>query len=54
MREILFLLITAVIAGLFFGGMRYKEADIVRSCTNYKSFTTTDARYSCNFSHAIE
>lgn len=54
MREIVFLIIAAVIVGSFFMGMSYKEADIVRSCANYKSFTTDDARYACKFSHDIQ
>lgn len=54
MREIVFLIIAAVIVGSFFMGMGYKEADIVRNCTNYKSFTTSDARYACDFSHNIQ
>lgn len=54
MREVSFLLIIAVMVGLFYGGMCYKESSILRGCDNYGSFTTSDARYSCKFSHAID
>lgn len=54
MREISFLLIAAAFIGSFFVGMSYKEADIVRSCDNYNSFTTADARYACKLSHEIQ
>ena len=54
MRETVFLLIAAVIIGSFFAGMSYKEADIVRSCTNYASFVADDTRYSCQISHKIQ
>lgn len=54
MREAGFLIIAAIILGAFFMGMNYKEKDIARSCNNYNSFTTDDARYSCGLSHKIE
>lgn len=54
MREAVILLVATVMVGTFFLGMSYKEADIVRSCDNYKTFTLSDARYTCTFSHKIE
>jgi len=54
MRETVFLLIAAIIVGSFFAGMSYKEADIVRSCNNYKSFVAAEARYACQMSHKIQ
>ena len=54
MREVSFLLVIAVLVGLFYGGMSYKEADILRGCNNYGTFVAADARYTCNFSHNVE
>jgi hypothetical protein len=54
MREVVFLIVAAIIVGAFVLGMKYKEADIVRSCDNYGSFMTADARYSCVLSHKIQ
>jgi hypothetical protein len=54
MREALYLIFAVIVIGAFILGMKYKEADIVRSCNSYGSFTTVDARYSCILSHKIQ